>query len=981
MHLVVDMQGAQTGSRFRGIGRLTNALVKAILRNRGTNRVTLAFSALLTHNLDALLEEYRELVAAGDLRIWHGVGPTHEFEPENLDRRDASERLREAFLASLRPDAVLITSLFEGFGDNAVHSVGLLTAQVPTAAIFYDLIPLKNPGAQFLANPLQQSWYRRKLETLTRCDRLLAISESSRREAITDLGYAVDRIDTISCGCDPAFRVLTLSADQRAAVSAAHGIGRPFIMYAGGGDVSKNLERLIQAFGTLEPGLRNRHELVFAGRLEQHDIDRLRAAAQSCGMLPDDLRLIGYVTEEDLIRLYNCCTLFVMPSLHEGFGLPPLEAMACGAPVITSNATSLPEVVGLDEAMFDPLSVPDIAAGLQRALTDLEFRERLVAHGRARAAQFTWDRSAARAWNSLQSLGGHYSRGGVSPALSVERTGIFGRRGLKILVTKLDHLGDFILSIPSLTKLHARYPDAVIDIVVGSWNVAFARQLGLFRRVHPFDFFKRRSANRPSARDDELIALLEALDDYDIAIDLRRQPESRFLLARVRARLKVGYQTFNQDIDAALDIMLRAYKEGAHIRTPLNLMPISRQMLRLVDALPDDPNDFIALPAIADGAAREPGRVAIFPKAGTDVREWGPEKFTSLVAQLLDAPGVTELHVFFVNDGEAAEYRFTASGRLQVHIGLEFPTLVAALSGCGLCVANNSGGIHLASYLGVRVIGIYSGHELAAEWGPQFNDSLVIHRNAECAPCHLGRKSDCAYGNFCLADIGVEDVYRKCIEVLAGTPTGYGSVALQSNEDALVKELIGNLALHVDPDNRQSWIDIAMAIAANHPTYMMLDEPNVAHAQIVNSLLDHRSKFIEWSGFSSAEPAYRWSDGKSVAISFYIEGRDQVASRGRLLLVVDTYRRQRIIARFNGKQAYDAVRSGRRIRIAIPVGNIRCGLNRLELTLPDAASPGEHDPRLLAIAVRRLRIVTDDPARPWIVRSSASVRDLFIQWH
>jgi ADP-heptose:LPS heptosyltransferase/glycosyltransferase involved in cell wall biosynthesis len=882
---------------------------------------------------------------------------------------------------------VLITSLFEGYVDNAVYSIGSLATSIPTAAIFYDLIPLRRPGPEFQSNVFQQAWYQRKLGTLKKCQRLLSISEYSRQEAITELGLEPQHVDTISCGCESAFRDLELTAEEKNAVIAKHGIRKPFVMYAGGGDISKNLGRLILGFARLPAELRGEHELVLVGKFEPHDIDKLQAIARVSGMNADDLRFTGYVPDDDLIRLYNSCALFAFPSLHEGFGLPPLEAMACGAPVIASNSTSVAEVVGLEEALFDPLAIDDIAEKLRIALTDDQFRSRLIAHGKERASAYSWDEGAKRAWNSLLKLQSP-SREAASPHLNVDRTGIFGKRQLRILVTKLDHLGDFLLSVPALAKLRARYPDAYIDIVVGSWNVALARQLGYFREVHAFDYFKRKSANKPSTKDDDLSGLLDTLDAYDIAIDLRRQPESRFLLVKTRAALKVGYQTFDEAVDAGIDVMLRSYKDGGHIRTPLNKTPIGLQLVRLIDALPANVNDYVSLPALTDEAPRVRGKIAIFPKAGMDVREWGRSRFTELVQKIQESDPAAEIHVLFVSTEEAAEYAFVESARLHVHVGLELSALTKLLASSSLCVANNSGGIHLASYLGVPVVGIYSGHEMAAEWGPQFNDSVVIHRNAECSPCHLGSKADCPYGNFCLEDIAVADVYRKCMETLTAVRDApvdpknsfTQGVSLQLNEDAIVKNLIASLTNHLDVTDNQSWVDVAIAISRNHPHYSMMRESDLAYSKIVNTDLDHRSKIIEWVGFSGAEANYRWSDGSPAALQFYVENDDGVPAEARLLLVVDTLGRQRIIARFNGLSVYDSLKSGRRILISLKVNNLRSGLNSLELTLPDAISPGTDDKRLLAVAVRKLRIVVGDNTVSGIIRRGIRLNDSLIPW-
>ena len=165
------------------------------------------------------------------------------------------------------------------------------------------------------------------------------------------------------------------------------------------------------------------------------------------------------------------------------------------------------------------------------ALTDEVLRAQLVSLSAQRAKETLSDQAAMRALNVLRELGGS-ARGTVSPQLSIEATGIFKRRSLRILAIKLDHLGDFIFSIPALSKLRAKYPYAAIDIVVGSWNRAMATDLGLFRNVYCYDYFKRKSSQTPATTAQELAEFLEQLGQYDIAIDLRRQPESRFLLAK-----------------------------------------------------------------------------------------------------------------------------------------------------------------------------------------------------------------------------------------------------------------------------------------------------------------------------------------------------------------------------------------------------------------------------------------------------------------
>jgi glycosyltransferase involved in cell wall biosynthesis len=208
MRLVVDMQGAQTGSRFRGIGRYSLSLTKAIVRNRDNHEVIIALSGLFPETLDSIRAEFSGLLPSENIRVWHAVAPTREIDPTNRRRREVSERIREAFLADLQPDAVLITSLFEGLGDDAIGSIGILNDRIPTAVILYDLIPLLSPDEHFRASAVHQDWYRRKLSWLKRSRMLLAISESSRQEALSTGYFHKNSVINISGACDDSFREL-----------------------------------------------------------------------------------------------------------------------------------------------------------------------------------------------------------------------------------------------------------------------------------------------------------------------------------------------------------------------------------------------------------------------------------------------------------------------------------------------------------------------------------------------------------------------------------------------------------------------------------------------------------------------------------------------------------------------------------------------------------------------------------------------------
>jgi glycosyltransferase involved in cell wall biosynthesis len=190
-------------------------------------------------------------------------------------------------------------------------------------------------------------------------------------------------------------------------------------MYTGGIDHRKNIERLVEAFAMLPLGLRRKHQLTIVCSVQDSERERLLDLAQSAGLAASALILTGYVPEDDLIDLYNTCSLFVFPSWHEGFGLPALEAMSCGAPAIASDRSSLPEVIGRSDALFDPYTATAIAGSIQRVLENEDVHDDLVTHARSQSAQFSWTEVGRRAVSSFERLVAH--RNLSPPALAVHR--------------------------------------------------------------------------------------------------------------------------------------------------------------------------------------------------------------------------------------------------------------------------------------------------------------------------------------------------------------------------------------------------------------------------------------------------------------------------------------------------------------------------------------------------------------------------------
>jgi len=403
MRIVIDMQGAQsTASRTRGIGRYTTSLTEALLRNRGEHEIVLVLSDLFPDTIEPIRAAFYDLLPQENIRVWDAPGPVDYLRAPPW-RRHIAEQIREHFLANLKADVVLVGSLFEGLIDDAVTSIGPLSDEIPKVVILYDLIPYIH-RKPYLANPFFEAWYLEKIEHLRRADRILSISESSRQESIQYLTVDERSVVNISTAAGAQFSPRTIPASRRQELNERYGLKRPLVMYTGGIDHRKNIEGLMRAYARLPEDVRRQHQLCIICSVLGHERQRLINLAKLHGLKTDDLIITGFVPDEDLVDLYNLCKVFAFPSLHERFGLPALEAMSCGAPVISSNTSSLPEVVGREDALFDPQDDQDFSAKLGQVLTDEAFRQDLASYGLERAKHFSWDATAKRALSALEDL-------------------------------------------------------------------------------------------------------------------------------------------------------------------------------------------------------------------------------------------------------------------------------------------------------------------------------------------------------------------------------------------------------------------------------------------------------------------------------------------------------------------------------------------------------------------------------------------------
>ena len=372
MPVFLDIQGVQSAAHAeRGIARYLTELSRALERWHPES----VARYLLDPHL-AVPGTIEPLAATGKLTF--------------TDRADA----REASLYH-------VGSPFEFIGLERVWPRFAHRTGMRLAVTLYDLIPAIFPEI-YLANPEVNVWYRTRLGLVRRADRVLAISRATADDACERLGLPEERVVVVGAGVSerfhpPASRETALAAVRERLPWLEDG----YVLYTGGIEPRKNIDRLLEAYAGLARELRRQHQLVIVCRVQPSERALLDAQLRRLGVT-GQVRFPGFVPDEDLVRLYQAAELFVFPALYEGFGLPIAEAMAAGAPVIAARSSSLTELVRDEEALFDPRQVESMRAALERALTDEGLRRHL--RSRRLDERHTWRGVAERTAGTYEEL-------------------------------------------------------------------------------------------------------------------------------------------------------------------------------------------------------------------------------------------------------------------------------------------------------------------------------------------------------------------------------------------------------------------------------------------------------------------------------------------------------------------------------------------------------------------------------------------------
>jgi glycosyltransferase involved in cell wall biosynthesis len=389
--LVYSLMPYQGASGKHGTGRVAWEIFRKLLNKLDDSwEIVVIFSS----NLDLkrgvqIAQEIKKIRKGVEIELFDANGFSNYFEMiKRGEDYIAYELALEHFVSQLSPTHYFNPSHFELDHPTSLGKLKISGSYI----ILYDLIPYLF-REQYLRTEFYKKWYFNKLREVANADFFFAVSSQTKKDFANNLHIDPARIFVTPLDASEAFR--RLSEEERNTgkeILEKFNIQKPYILYVPSGyDFRKNIEKLIEAFSKLPSKIRENYQLVLTSEFPPEIVNLLYGKARSLGLNREDIVFTGYVSDKDLCYLYNLAELFVYPSLYEGFGLPVLEAMRCGCPVIGSDSVS--EIIEEKYAIFDPNNVDEIARVMYKALTDESFRRLLIENSERQQKKFSWDRS------------------------------------------------------------------------------------------------------------------------------------------------------------------------------------------------------------------------------------------------------------------------------------------------------------------------------------------------------------------------------------------------------------------------------------------------------------------------------------------------------------------------------------------------------------------------------------------------------------
>lgn len=390
MRIVIDMQGAQSkSSGSRGVGRYALNMTKALIEAMPEAEFFLALNGKLP--TECVMAFFEGILPRENIKTWTYYPHIPKGSTFEKQGGRPEEFFREWFLHQFKADIIWIPNLQEGEGETEIATSAKLTrGREAVVTTLHDISPiLLNKD---IIGPQGNLWYKQKIIYAGNCDLILTVSDFSQEQ--------IRKLKEVSCDVKVAYNGYDRKHFYPDEMRMSPESKESYFLYCGGLDHHKNVKRLVEALSLMK---NKKHDLLIAGKNPPAIEKALEKYANSLG-LEDRVKILGFVTDEKLANLMQRCRAFVMSSYAEGFGLPALEAMACGAPTLVSDATSLKEIVRNEEARFDPTSAEEMAARMDRVIEDRKFAQMLIDDGIRDAVSFSWERGAQSIKEAFEAL-------------------------------------------------------------------------------------------------------------------------------------------------------------------------------------------------------------------------------------------------------------------------------------------------------------------------------------------------------------------------------------------------------------------------------------------------------------------------------------------------------------------------------------------------------------------------------------------------
>jgi glycosyltransferase involved in cell wall biosynthesis len=963
MRIVIDLQGLQSkASGHRGVGRYTNDLVKALLKNNKKHEFYLAMNGAL--DVIAVRDSFESVIDSDHLVVWQHFLDNSSNRVPSIATVHASEIIREAFLYSLEPDVIFSTNLQEGRAEPAVTSVKKLPPKALFFSTLHDLVPLYYQ-VEYLGDELTKSWYSQKIGYAQESDVLITPSHSSKADIVRFLNVDPNKIVVIENGCDQRrFNSAPLESIRKAAVLSKYGIDWPYIFYVGGNDKHKNIERLIRAYAR-DSSVYEKVKLLLAGPdfIRDRHIKELICELN----LTAQVLLIGFVDEADLPALYKSSKCFVFASTHEGFGLPALEAMACGVPVIGSNQSSVRELINNSDAVFDPYSIEDISKKIKRVIFDESYSGEVISSGLKEAARYTWDIAANKLLAVFDSL----------DASSINTKNVNKRRdsidgiisAIALLAPRFndDELLDISRSISETFEVK-RKPKIYVDL---SAVIIHDDKSGIQRvtRAIASELLKKKNV------DVEIV--------YTCVGDTRFFKANKYTqtIFGVSGSLTDERIEFNKN-DTLIYLDLHPGIAISHKPFTTYLRGKGVKIYYVVyDILPLlQPDTF-------------------WPELCAEFDSWIEAVSLSDGALCISKSVATELKHYLEKYGERRREQFHIG---WFHLGADIERSAPSMGGLNseaLLVLQKLQST--SAFLMVGTVEPRKGHrqtlsafELLWSWGfkltlvivgrpgwgmRDFEEKLISHREINKQLFWLNGISD---------EYLVKIYSSSTCLIAASEGEGFGLPLIEAAQFKLpmiirdipvFREVAGNNSCYFPNNNSPDvlaktiakWIDLYKKGAHPNAEKMgwltweqsanqlinIIDNDHWEYkvrggnALAPNSLQDHHSRKFIWHGFSGIENAFRWTDGYEASLEFYWAEEVKDAP---IRISCHSLGRQEIKLILNDVAVFGGIVNGRS-NLIFGVENLKKGYNRFNFILPNAKAT-DSDTRLLALAIREVII-------------------------